>query len=241
MGLFGIRRWQVLSGLAALGAIAGLAVVLMATNSTESVSDDDLLRIVTAGGPGSISQNLFDYVKNEPGQVERAAQDVCQAYSRGDTFDQVNRNLVITEDWELFKNQLTSGDLTIIQAAATEAYCTQYIDKMPGDSTPTETTTETPEPTTTLPAAVVNFTVTDQTKCSTIDDWFATNGNRGPLNPQDAAIYDGYDQAGVNAVDPVETYVISKGHAAIDAGTVEQTCAGAPDETALSALQAPGP
>jgi hypothetical protein len=91
-----------------------------------------------------------------------------------------------------------------------------------------------------VPPAMASFVVTDSTRCSAIDDWYGNNGTDGPVDPKDAAIYDGSTYV---SADPVATYLAKKGLDPIDQTTIATNCSssdgtdGSPDETVAEALK----
>lgn len=118
----------------AVGVVAAIIItVILIMSAQPTAADQTFLRALTGGGPGSISPVMNDDALNNPGPLEDTAHEVCTFYDQGDTFDLVNQHLTATINGNEYANQLTDGDLTILQSAATEAYCPQYNSKMPGD------------------------------------------------------------------------------------------------------------
>lgn len=107
--------------------------------------------------------------------------------------------------------------------------------------TPTTSTSTYPPPD---QSAIEQFTITDATTCTTIDDWYDTNDGHGPIDPADAPIYDG-SILRTDQRDALVIYLATKGVPEIDTTTdqdsIEATCAadagGDSPQTVLTALQ----
>lgn len=89
-------------------------------------------------------------------------------------------------------------------------------------SAPVTTTVDVP--TTTVPAAMADFTVTDKTMCSTIEDWYASDSS-GVSTPLDADIYGGSSYVSPGE-DPLGEYLTGAGRPYSDLQAVQTYCAG---------------
>lgn len=91
-----------------------------------------------------------------------------------------------------------------------------------------------------VPAAMQNFVVTDDTLCSAISDWYGTSGDSGPIRKSDMSIYGG---SSMDSADPIGAYIASKGLSPADVSTIATSCSssdgtgGEPDETVRQALK----